>query len=50
MGGYMAYAVYSDKYEVIQINNRKSKLTVPYSIHNSVIREVKAAKYLGVTI
>ena len=40
-----------DKCEVIRITNRKSKkLTVPYSIHNSVLREVKAAKYLGVTI
>ena len=40
-----------DKCEVIRITNRKSKkLTVPYSIHNSVLREVKAAKYLRVTI
>ena len=40
-----------DKCGVIRITNRKSKnLTVPYSIHNSVLLEVKAAKYLGVTI
>ena len=39
------------KCQVIRITSRKSKmLIVPYSIHNSVLREVKAAMYLGVTI
>ena len=40
-----------DKCEIIQITNRrKKKIVTNYSIHEHQLKEVKGAKYLGVTI
>ena len=40
-----------DKCEVIRFTNRReSKIATYYSIHDQKLKEVKCAKYLGVTI
>ena len=40
----------SAKCEFLQVSNKQSILSFPYTIQNTSIREVTQAKYLGVTL